>query len=43
MQFGPIMAAACRAYGIKSAVIALEFTIAGLVEAIGDFFEEGSK
>ncbi|MBP2650334.1 MAG: uroporphyrin-III C-methyltransferase [Firmicutes bacterium] len=35
---GPITAETCLAHGIKPDIIAEEFTIAGLVKAIGDFY-----
>jgi uroporphyrinogen III methyltransferase / synthase len=39
---GPITASTCLEHGIKPDVIAEEFTIAGLVEAICDYYKEGS-
>jgi uroporphyrinogen III methyltransferase/synthase len=40
---GPITASTCLDHGIKPDVIAEEFTIAGLVKAICDFYKEGSE
>lgn len=39
---GPITASTCMEYGIKPDVIAEEFTIAGLVQAICEYYEGGS-
>lgn len=39
---GPITASTCLEHGVKPDVIAEEFTIAGLVQAICDYYEEGS-
>ncbi|MDR7866973.1 MAG: uroporphyrinogen-III C-methyltransferase [Sporomusaceae bacterium] len=38
---GPITAATCLDKGIKPDIVADEFTIAGLVEAIGNLYKEG--
>lgn len=40
---GPVTAATCLDHGIKPDVVADEFTIAGLVAAIGNLYKEGSE
>jgi uroporphyrinogen III methyltransferase/synthase len=40
---GPVTAATCLEHGVNPDVIAEEYTIAGLVQAIRNFYEEGSR
>ena len=39
---GPVTAETCRKNGIEPDIVAEEYTISGLVEAMGKFLEDGA-